>query len=192
MSLRCPKHEPSGSYPFYFTAACAEDTLAVLADRDGNPTEYWFDGSPSKMIGVPLSTIKQLRDHGVGCLHCVVCDGNIQYVEDEETKAVLLSCPFCGKQPEEPNEVKSPYGEPIWVINCQCNPNLPYTILKTGVTKEKVVDEWNTRSGDNKGRKLEIEAFAKFFTSNISRMDLNQSDIAMITGYLVQRAKEVG
>lgn len=56
--------------PFFYSAVCSVDgNTAVLADKNGNATNRFLDGT----VGVSQEEVDNLDSHGYDCLHCVEC-----------------------------------------------------------------------------------------------------------------------
>jgi len=55
----------------------------------------------------------------------------------------LLSCPFCGHPAQSP-EKENATGRAVWMIRCSV-----YCVSMRRGTKKEVVNDWNTRKGND-------------------------------------------
>ena len=78
MNQKCPNNCNTSdlSYPFYYSSVCTGDEEGVFADKEGNPTNTWSDGTR----GVSQEVLDNLETHDYTCLHCTVCGEEVETI----------------------------------------------------------------------------------------------------------------
>lgn len=79
MNYKCPNNcDVSDAYhPFFYPSVCTNIEEGVIADKEGEPTNIFLDGTR----GVPQEVIDQIADHDYSCLHCILCGEEIEQIQ---------------------------------------------------------------------------------------------------------------